>query len=59
MREIIYKCACCGRMTKKVSQYVQMALGEDICLQCEVEREYEIDAMIDGRQRSFENEQER
>ena len=50
MQITLYKCACCGEKVEVISVYVERALGEQICLKCELEREYEIDCMVTGRQ---------
>ena len=47
--ELMLKCACCGRLSKIYSESVKRALGQIICLECEIEREYEIDAMMSAR----------
>lgn len=55
---IIYKCACCGKVTELAkgtdmqvyfSRQVKQSLGEYVCLHCEIEREYEIEAMQQAR----------
>lgn len=42
-------CACCNKHTTNYSEYVYKTLGIYICIYCEIEREYEIDQMVDAR----------
>lgn len=45
----VFKCACCGRTSEVYSRPVKQSLGQYICLHCEIEREYEIEAMQQAR----------
>lgn len=48
-QKLVFKCACCGIVREKYSENVLRGLGHFVCLECEVEREYEIDAMMTAR----------
>lgn len=48
-QKLLFKCACCGFVRERYSESVLLGLGQFVCLDCEVEREYEIDAMMSAR----------